>query len=145
MQHKDDAAFFEMIKRFNAMYGLDNHDQPTLQPAQRLENFKDILLEEVAEVDDIVAKLKPENLTPEQRIAVLAEIADWLGDMMVYCASEARRWGIPINKVLQIIMESNFSKLGLDGQPIYDDRGKVLKGPNYWRPEPRILETLSES
>jgi hypothetical protein len=39
-------------------------------------------------------------------------------------------------------MESNFSKLGADGQPIYDERGKVMKGPSYWKPEPRIRSLL---
>lgn len=35
-------------------------------------------------------------------------------------------------------MQSNFSKLGADGKPIYDERGKVQKGQNYWKPEPKI-------
>jgi predicted HAD superfamily Cof-like phosphohydrolase len=71
-----------------------------------------------------------------------AALADLLGDLIVYCASEARRWGIPLEPVLNTIMESNFSKLGADGQPLYDERGKVLKGPNYWKPEPKIEELL---
>jgi hypothetical protein len=44
--------------------------------------------------------------------------------------------------VLQIIMDSNASKLGADGKPIYDANGKFLKGPNYWKPEPKIRELL---
>jgi len=44
--------------------------------------------------------------------------------------------------VLDIIMDSNESKLGADGKPIYDANGKFLKGPNYWRPEPRIKALL---
>ena len=72
----------------------------------------------------------------------MTDLADWLGDIVVYCASEARRWGIPLNRVLNVIMESNFSKLDADGQPIYDERGKVMKGPNYWKPEPKIKEVL---
>jgi len=39
-------------------------------------------------------------------------------------------------------MDSNESKLGADGRPIYDANGKFLKGPNYWRPEPRIKALL---
>jgi hypothetical protein len=50
---------------------------------------------------------------------------------------------LPLDRVLKVIMESNFSKLGADGQPIYDQRGKVMKGPHYWKPEPRIKEILS--
>ena len=41
-------------------------------------------------------------------------------------------------------MESNFSKLGGDGKVIKDERGKILKGPNYWKPELRIKEMLKE-
>jgi predicted HAD superfamily Cof-like phosphohydrolase len=43
-----------------------------------------------------------------------------------------------MKKVLEIIMDSNMSKLGSDGQPIYDSVGKVIKGPNYWKPEPKL-------
>ena len=55
----------------------------------------------------------------------------------------ARRWGLPLNKILDVIMESNFSKLGADGMPIYDERGKVMKGPDYWKPEPQIRDALT--
>ena len=47
-----------------------------------------------------------------------------------------------LEAVLQIIMDSNASKLGADGKPIYDANGKFLKGPNYWKPEPKIRELL---
>jgi hypothetical protein len=65
-----------------------------------------------------------------------------LGDIQVYCASEMRKFGIPQAETLRTIMESNFSKLGADGKPIYDDRGKVCKGPLYWKPEPALLQML---
>ena len=45
-------------------------------------------------------------------------------------------------RILDIIMASNFSKLGEDGKPIYDKHGKVLKGPGYWEPEPAIERYL---
>mgnify|MGYP003351314656 CR=1 FL=1 len=45
-------------------------------------------------------------------------------------------------EVLDIIMDSNESKLGADGKPIYDANGKFLKGPNYWKPEPKIKSML---
>lgn len=69
-------------------------------------------------------------------------LADLLGDIQVYCASEMAKFGLPLDDVLETIMRSNFSKLGEDGNPIYDERGKVLKGPNYWKPEPAIKELL---
>ena len=46
--------------------------------------------------------------------------------------------------VLNIIMDSNESKLGADGLPIYNADGKVLKGPNYWKPEPALRKMLEE-
>jgi predicted HAD superfamily Cof-like phosphohydrolase len=39
-------------------------------------------------------------------------------------------------------MASNMSKLGPDGKPIYDERGKVMKGPGYWKPEPMLLRYI---
>ena len=80
--------------------------------------------------------------TDEKKLEVMTDLSDWLGDMIVYCATEAGRWGIPIEGVLEIIMQSNASKLGADGLPIYDERAKVMKGPNYWKPEPKIREQL---
>ena len=85
-----------------------------------------------------------DSLDLAQKTALLTEMSDWLGDIVVYCASEARRWGLPLNNILSIIMESNFSKLGADGEPIYDERGKVMKGPHYWKPEPKISALLQE-
>lgn len=143
-----DQTFYDQIRRFNELYRLPSNETPTLLGEQRLLDFMDILNEEVQEGEDIHEKyqqLKKDgggDLTPEARTELLTDISDWLGDIIVYCASEARRWGIPLNQVLDVIMESNFSKLGADGKPIYDDRGKVMKGPDYWKPEPKIRELL---
>lgn len=86
-------------------------------------------------------KLTPEEFD-EQELDILTDLADWLGDIQVYCGSEMTKFGLPVNDVLEIIMESNFSKMGADGNPIYDEQGKLLKGPNYWKPETRIKELL---
>ena len=96
--------------------------------------------EEVEEVDEVIDMIK----NKKDPIEVYTAISDWLGDIIVYCASEARRWGIPMEKVLMNIMESNFSKLGEDGKPIMDERGKVMKGPNFVPPEPLIKETIQD-
>lgn len=105
----------------------------------RLVEFKKILLDELSEVDEIINQL--DNGTYPSTIAFLTDMADWLGDIQVYCASEMTRLGIPITDTLEIIMDSNFSKLGADGVPIIKE-GKVQKGPNYWKPEPKIKEML---
>lgn len=51
-------------------------------------------------------------------------------------------YGIPLEDVLAISMNRNESKLDADGKPIYDLNGKLQKGPNYWKPAPRIKELL---
>jgi predicted HAD superfamily Cof-like phosphohydrolase len=81
-----------------------------------------------------------ENGAAASDIAVA--IADVLGDIMVYCRSEALKYGLPLEEVLDVIMDSNESKLGADGRPIYDANGKFLKGPDYWKPEPKIKALL---
>ena len=75
--------------------------------------------------------------------ALLDSVQDLLGDVIVYCRSEAMKYGIPLEAVLDLIMDSNESKLGADGKPIYDENGKFLKGPNYWKPEPQIKQLLA--
>ena len=143
MAHGD---FYSLIEKFNEMYKLDSNDQPTLLAADRIKNFQDILMEEVNEGSEIFEKyLKKSDygtLNAKDKNEILTDLSDWLGDIVVYCASEARRWGIPLQDVLKVIMDSNSSKLDADGKPIYDDRGKVMKGPNYWRPEEKISELL---
>ncbi len=145
-----DSEFYKDIEKFNSIYKLDSHEEPTLLGAQRVRQFHNILSEEVEEGLELAAKYEAldatdKNLDAEEKLLILTEMSDWLGDIIVYCASEARRWGIPLNKVLRVIMESNFSKLDAQGKPIYDERGKVMKGPNYWKPEPKIRELLAQN
>lgn len=139
------SAFAEDIKKFNGIYKLPVNDKPTLEVgvpvAERLRAFKNILAEELDEIDEIVTAV--DGKMPE--IEVLTMLADLLGDIQVYCASEMAKFGLPLDQVLAIIMQSNFSKLGADGKPIYDERGKVQKGPNYWKPEPTIQKLLQST
>lgn len=134
--------FPERIAAMNAMYKLPAYDRPTLPAdiADRLVRFKATLLDEVHEIDEI-SRLARNGDDP---IDIAVALADLLGDIIVYCRSEALKYGLPLEEVLDIIMDSNESKLGADGKPIYDANGKFLKGPNYWRPEPRI-KTLLEA
>ena len=132
--------FPERIAAMNAMYKLPAHDGPTLPAdlADRLVKFKATLLDEVHEIDEISALAR----NGDAPIDIAVAIADLLGDIIVYCRSEALKYGLPLEEVLDVIMDSNESKLGGDGKPIYDANGKFLKGPNYWRPEPRIKALL---
>ncbi|MBY0572063.1 MAG: pyrophosphatase [Undibacterium sp.] len=138
------SNFSEDIKKFNGIYKLPVSAVPTLDvgvpAAERMAAFKAILMEEVHEMDEIIAA---QNAGAEP-LQVLTMLADLLGDIQVYCASEMAKFGLPLDQVLAVIMQSNFSKLGADGLPIYDERGKVLKGPNYWKPEPKIQALLTE-
>ena len=133
-------SFKQRIAAMNAMYKLPASDRPAL-PANivdRLIKFKTILLEEVHEIDEIVKLAQNGNSVADVAVA----IADVLGDITVYCRSEALKYGLPLEAVLDIIMDSNESKLDADGNPIYDANGKFLKGPNYWKPEPKIKALL---
>lgn len=132
--------FADRIASMNAMYKLPAHSRPTLTAdvADRLARFKATLLDEVHEIDEIV-KLSKEGAAA---LDIAVAVADLLGDIIVYCRSEALKYGLPLEEVLDVIMDSNESKLGADGKPIYDANGKFLKGPNYWRPEPRIRALL---
>jgi predicted HAD superfamily Cof-like phosphohydrolase len=134
-------TFAQRIAAMNAMYKLPANDSPTLpaDAAERLVKFKATLMDEVHEIDEIV-KLAREGADPAD---VVVAIADLLGDIVVYCRSEALKYGLPLEDVLEIIMDSNESKLGADGRPIYDANGKFLKGPDYWKPEPRIKALLA--
>ncbi|MBC3806317.1 pyrophosphatase [Undibacterium seohonense] len=138
------STFSEDIKKFNGIYKLPVSATPTLDvgvpAAERMAAFKDILMEEVHEMDEIIAAQQ----AGKDPLEVLTMLADLLGDIQVYCASEMAKFGLPLDQVLSIIMQSNFSKLGADGLPIYDERGKVMKGPNYWKPEPKLQAMLTE-
>ena len=134
--------FDQRIAAMNAMYKLPAHEAPTLpaEVAGRLTKFKATLLDEVHEIDEIV-QMAHDGADPAD---IAVAIADLLGDIMVYCRSEALKYGLPLEQVLDTIMDSNESKLDENGQPIYDANGKFLKGPNYWKPEPKIRALLEQ-
>lgn len=149
------SKFQEDIAKFNGIYKLPVATDPTLDVApnalDRLHSFKKILLEEVEEIDEVIELVDqalglrvnhPEEAV-DAELNALTALADLLGDLQVYCASEMAKFGLPLDQTLSIIMQSNFSKLGADGLPIYDERGKVMKGPNYWKPEPMIKDMLT--
>lgn len=131
--------FPEDVQKFNQMYALPMPAIPTMheKPAERLAQFFEIIKKEVKEVEDILKKVNEKASDVE----VLTDVADWLGDIQVYCASEMLRWGIPWAPTLQCIMAAQWTKLGADGKPMVVE-GKVQKGPNYVAPEPEIMKML---
>jgi predicted HAD superfamily Cof-like phosphohydrolase len=131
------TGFLMDVERMNGMYRMPEvTKQDQADCDTRLHQFKSILEEECKEIDEIIAA------NVNGTVDIMPALSDLLGDIIVYCASEAKRWGIPIDRVLNIIMQSNFSKLDSNGQPIYDERMKLQKGPNYWKPEPKIAALL---
>jgi predicted HAD superfamily Cof-like phosphohydrolase len=147
-------SFDDKIEEFNKMYKLPCPDSIGFHalgesPFKRLTNFMHTIQKEVNEGDDILENLgkaidsgRNGEVAEYQPIDALVDLADWHCDMMIYCASELRKIGIRSADILDIIMASNMSKLGADGLPIYDAAGKVMKGPNYWKPEPMIRRFL---
>jgi len=62
-------------------------------------------------------------------------VADALTDLLYVVYGAGHSFGIPLDKCFEEVHNSNMSKLGEDGRPIYRGDGKVLKGPNYWQPD----------
>lgn len=133
--------FKDRIRKMNQMYDLPVNDTPQFygNPFDKIDAFQSILSEEIKEADDIIANMQDLRI---EGIDNLVNIADWLADITIYCRSEAMKYGIPLEEVINIVMDSNESKLGEDGDILKDERGKVLKGVNYWKPEPKIKELL---
>lgn len=136
------------IERMNRIFGVPCPGAPTMYMEAnqrisahgRLVEFKKIILGEVDEVDEIMA-LAAAGAEP---LETLTALADWLADLQVYAASEMARWGLPIEAVLECVIESQWSKLDAYGNPIVQ-HGKFQKGPNYVPPEERIRELLADS
>lgn len=73
----------------------------------------------------------------------MIEVETFLNLIVVKCFTIAKQLNIPLDEVIEIIHESNMSKLGEDGKPIYrEEDNKVLKGPNYFAPTEKIKELL---
>ena len=65
----------------------------------------------------------------------LKEVADALTDILYVTYGAGHAFGINLDKCFDEVQQSNMSKLGDDGKPIYNDKGKVMKGPNYFKPD----------
>lgn len=120
------------VKEFHSAFGLGIKEQPeaNLGEAKNLLRFN-LMKEENEEYLEAATKND------------LVEVADALGDMLYILCGTIIEHGMQhkIEEVFDEIQSSNMSKLGADGKPIYREDGKVLKGPNYFKPNIReILE-----
>jgi predicted HAD superfamily Cof-like phosphohydrolase len=64
----------------------------------------------------------------------ILEVADALTDILYVTYGAGHSFGIDLNKCFEEVQNSNMSKLGMDGKPIYNEAGKVMKGPKYFKP-----------
>ncbi len=69
----------------------------------------------------------------------ILEVADALTDILYVAYGAGHAFGIDLDKCFNEVQESNMSKLGSDGKPIYNESGKVMKGPNYFKPDLSIF------
>jgi predicted HAD superfamily Cof-like phosphohydrolase len=136
---------FKDIRAFNTMYGLpDEVGTPKMPNPGRITQFLAILREELEEAEEPRLVLEDEvGFSEDQEEAAMIEYADLLGDIVVFALSEGLRFGFPMDRVLKAIMDSNFSKLDSNGDPIVDPvTNKILKGPNYAPPTNDIAKAL---
>ena len=76
-----------------------------------------------------------EELTEAMEKKDLLEVADALTDILYVTYGAGHAFGIDLDKCFDEVQNSNMSKLGENGKPIYNDSGKVMKGPNYFKPD----------
>tara|TARA_Y100001968_G_C19289570_1_gene683468 strand:- start:491 stop:871 length:381 start_codon:yes stop_codon:yes gene_type:complete len=117
------------VKKFHESFGITNNESPTLNNESFMLRFN-------------LMKEENEEYLNACKEGDLVEIADALGDMMYILCGTILSHGLQykIEEIFQEIQSSNMSKLGKDGKPIYREDGKILKGPNYFKPNiPKVL------
>lgn len=122
----------EAVKEFHAAFGLGISEAPTANLGEAVNLLRYNLMKEENE----------EYLEAVQNNDIV-EIADALGDMLYILCGTIIEHGLQhkIEEVFNEIQRSNMSKLGADGKPLYREDGKVMKGPNYFKPDfKEILE-----
>ncbi len=120
MQNQLDA-----VAAFHKAFGVGISDKPTANINKQINNLRHKLM---AEENNEYLEAASNN--------DIVEVADALGDMLYILCGTILTHGMQhiIEDVFNEIQESNMSKLGADGKPIYREDGKVMKGPNYWKP-----------
>lgn len=115
----------EAVKTFHEAFKIDSAEAPTIDISDKVKELRFNLMAE--ENEEYLAAAKDNDLV---------EVADALGDMLYILCGTILSHGMQhkIEEVFDEIQRSNMSKLGADGQPIYREDGKVMKGPNYFKP-----------
>ena len=114
---------FEKVGIFMKTFGQEVKTNPSLSTNQINELRISLIKEELEELKAAINKKD------------LLEVADALTDILYVTYGAGHAFGINLDKCFEEVQNSNMSKLDKDGKPIYNESGKVMKGPNYFRPD----------
>ena len=124
-----DMSNFNKVKTFMKTYGQDVKEK-ALFPEDIIVQLRVDLIEE--ELNELKEAIKNNDIV---------EVADALTDILYVTYGAGHSFGVDLDKCFDEVQRSNMSKLGEDGNPIYNDSGKVMKGPNYSAPDlKKIIE-----
>ena len=113
---------FKSVKKFMETFRQEIKEKAEF-PDNKITNLRyDLIKEELNEL-----KVAIENRD-------IKEVADALTDILYVTYGAGHAFGINLDKCFEEVQSSNMSKLGKDGKPIYNEKGKVMKGPNYFEP-----------
>ena len=113
---------FEDVKTFMETFGQIVRTKPQFPEKETMQLRYDLIKEELKELEQA---MKTKNLK---------EIADALTDILYVTYGAGYAYGINLDKCFKEVQRANMSKLGNDDKPIYNEKGKVMKGPNYSEP-----------
>ena len=113
---------FTSVKKFMETFGQEVKIKSSF-PSDKIVKLRYDLIKE--ELDEFENAIRERNLK---------EIADALTDILYVTYGAGHAFGIDLDKCFDEVQKSNMSKLGKDGKPIYNESGKVMKGPNYFKP-----------
>ena len=113
---------FKRVKKFMQTFGQEVKTKSGF-PIEKIINLRvDLIEEELTELKQAVQRQD------------IKEVADALTDILYVTYGAGHAFGIDLDKCFQEVQNSNMSKLGSDGKPIYNEKGKVMKGPDYFKP-----------
>ena len=114
---------FESVKKFMETFGQEIREKAGF-PNEKITTLRYDLIKE--ELDELKEAMKNKDIK---------EVADALTDILYVTYGAGHAFGVDLDKCFQEVQNSNMSKLDSDGKPIYNDKGKVMKGPNYFKPD----------
>ena len=114
---------FQSVKKFMQTFNQEIKDK-TEFPSDKIVKLRYELIKE--ELEELNQAIKDKDLK---------EIADALTDILYVTYGAGHAFGVNLDKCFNEVQKSNMSKLGIDGKPIYNEDGKVMKGPNYFKPD----------